>query len=83
MQELAYRTAYVTLDRQLVQCVIIACSREESANLDKKRYVLLVVPTSRTAARGQAIYKRVRAVFRLARHIYMKELGTTGRANIC
>jgi hypothetical protein len=56
---------------------------ERRVRIRTRNVTLLAVLTSRTAARGQAIYKRVRAVFRLARYIGMKEPGTTGRANIC
>lgn len=73
--ELVYDTERTASDGQRAQCVIVARSKEEGEDQDKKHYVLLVVPTGGTTARGQATYKRVGAGFMLGRYIVMKEPG--------
>jgi hypothetical protein len=77
--KLVYDTDRTASDGQRPQCVIVARSKEKEKDEDKRHYVLLVMPTGATAARGQAIYKRAGAGFMLGKYIELKGSGVRAK----
>jgi hypothetical protein len=62
---------------QRVQCVIVARSNDARSDLDRRYYVLLVIPTQDRTEDGIWVkYKRVGAGFMLGKHIALNMPGT-------
>jgi hypothetical protein len=62
---------------QRVQCVIVARSNDARSDMDRRYYVLLVIPTQDRTEDGNSVkYKRVGAGFMLGKYITLNTSGT-------
>lgn len=76
---IVYDTERDKSDGNRVQCVVVAKSKEEKTDAEKRHYVLIVVPTKLTAAGGDKIYKRVGAGYMVGKYISLDKPGTPVR----
>ena len=77
--KIVYDTERDRSDGSRVQCVVVAKSKEERMELEKRHYVLIVVPTKLLAAGSDKIYKRVGAGYMLGKYISLEKPGTPVR----